>query len=66
MELGVPIQGADCVQSCQAQVDIVGVDCVNAISSTIACLGTCDVQSITQQQALACQNEAEAISVACD
>ncbi|MFZ1865626.1 MAG: hypothetical protein WAU39_15490 [Polyangiales bacterium] len=65
VQLGVPVQGAECVQSCEAQADLVGVDCISAISDTIACLGTCDVESVTQEQALACQDEAQAISDAC-
>jgi hypothetical protein len=65
-QLGVPLQGADCVQTCEAQVEVVGVACVRAISTTIACLGTCDVESLTLEEQLACQDEAEAISSACD
>ena len=65
VQLGVPVQGAECMQSCEAQADLVGVDCISAISDTIACLGTCDVESLTQEQALACQDEAQAISDAC-
>jgi len=64
-QLGVPIQGAECVQACEAQVEFVGIDCVRSISDTIACLGTCDVESLSQSQALACQDEAEAIASAC-
>jgi len=66
VQLGVPAPGSDCVQSCGAQAEIVGVDCIGAISDTISCLGTCDLESITQEQALACQDEAQAISNACD
>lgn len=65
-ELGMPIQSGDCVQTCEAQVEYVGVDCLNAISATIACLGTCDVESLTQEQALACQDEALGIESACE
>ena len=65
-ELGAPIQGDQCVEACVEQVDIVGVDCLAAIADTIACLGTCDVESITQEQALACQDEAERISASCE
>jgi hypothetical protein len=54
------------MQSCEAQAEIVGVDCIGAISDTIACLGTCNLDSITQEQALACQEEAQAISNACE
>ena len=63
--LGVPVQ-ADCVQSCEASVEVVGRDCMSAILTTIDCLGTCDVQSITNEQALACQEQAQAISAACE
>jgi len=65
-QLGVPLEGADCVQTCEAQVEVVGVTCVSAINSTISCLGTCDVESLTMEQQLACQDEAEAISSACE
>ena len=50
----------------RSQVEYVGVDCLNAISATIACLGTCDVESLTQEQALACQDEALGIESACE
>ncbi|MGD8608470.1 MAG: hypothetical protein PVH21_14330 [Myxococcales bacterium] len=66
VELGVPAPGSECMQSCEAQAEIVGVDCIGAISDTIACLGTCNLDSITQEQALACQEEAQAISNACE
>jgi hypothetical protein len=65
-QLGVPLQGADCIQTCEAQVEVVGIACVSAISSTIACLGTCDVQSLTQAELLECQDEALAIEAACE
>jgi hypothetical protein len=64
-QLGAPLEGADCVQTCEAQVGLVGVACVSAISSTISCLGTCDVESLTLEQQIACADEAEAISAAC-
>jgi len=64
-QLGVPVQGADCVQACEAQVEVVGIECVSAISNTIACLGTCDVESLSQAEALACQDQALAIGDAC-
>ena len=63
--LGVPVQG-DCVQTCEAQAGLVGIACISAINSTIECLGTCDVESLTVEQQLACQDEAQAISAACD
>jgi len=65
-QLGVPLEGADCVETCVAQAEVVGVACVSAISSTISCLGTCDVESLTEAEVLACQDEAEAISSACE
>ena len=65
-ELGVPVQGSECMQACEAQVEIVGVACVNAISSTIACLPSCDFESLTNDQLLACQDEALRIESACD
>ena len=37
-QLGAPLEGADCVQTCEAQAEIVGIECVRAISSTISCL----------------------------
>ena len=63
--LGVPLQGGDCVQTCEAQAEDVGIACMSAIASTVECLGTCDVESLTLEQQLACQGEAEAISAAC-
>ena len=65
-ELGAPLGGADCIEACEASVDQVGAACLEAIADTVACLGTCDVESITQEQALACQDEAERISSSCD
>ena len=65
-QLGAPLEGADCVQTCEAQVELVGIECVRAISSTISCLGTCDVESLTLEQQIACADEAEAISAACE
>jgi hypothetical protein len=54
------------MQACKAQVEVVGVHCVNAISDTIACLGTCDFESLTNEDVLACQDEALRIESACD
>ncbi|MBW2159734.1 MAG: hypothetical protein JRH14_07170 [Deltaproteobacteria bacterium] len=69
-QLGAPLEGADCVQTCEAQAEVVGVACVSAISSTISCLGTCDVASLTEAEAAAaaakCQGQAEAIAAACE
>ena len=65
-QLGAPLQGADCVQTCEAQVEVVGVACVSAISSTIACLGTCDFESLSQEQIIDCQDEALVIESACE
>jgi hypothetical protein len=47
-------------------VEVVGIACVSAIASTVECLGTCDVESLTVDQQLACRDEAEAISSACE
>ncbi|MBW2380498.1 MAG: hypothetical protein JRG70_13265 [Deltaproteobacteria bacterium] len=65
-ELGVPLQDAECVQSCEASVEVVGLPCLQAINNTVACLGTCDFNALTEQQILSCQDEAEGISGACD
>lgn len=64
--LGASLQGAECMQSCEASVEVVGVDCLGAIVDTIACIGTCDVESVSPEQAAACQGEAQAISDACE
>ena len=64
--LGVPLQGSECMQNCEVSVDAVGVACLGAIVDTVDCLGTCDIESITEQQALACQGQAEAIAAACE
>jgi hypothetical protein len=66
VQLGVPIQGADCVPNCQSQAELVGLACLSAISDTVACLGTCELESITEQQALACQSVALGIESACE
>ena len=66
VQLGVPVQGAECVQSCEAQADLVGLGCLRAISDTVNCLGTCDVESLTDQQILNCQSVALAIDAACE
>ena len=69
-QLGFPLEGADCVQTCEAQGAIHGFCCVSAISSMISCLGTCDVESLTEEQAAAlameCQDEAAGIESACE
>ena len=65
VQLGVPVQGAECVQSCEAQADLVGLGCLRAISDTVDCLGTCDFESLTDQQILNCQSVALAIDAAC-
>lgn len=65
-ELGVPLQDADCVASCEASVEVVGLPCLQAINNTVSCLGTCDFDALTDQQLLDCQDEAEVISAACD
>ncbi len=66
VQLDVPIQGVECVQNCEAQADLVGVACLRALSETVACLGTCDLASLTEQQALACQSFALEIQAACE
>jgi len=66
VELGVPLQDTECVQSCEASVEVVGLPCLQAINNTVGCLGTCEFDALTDQQILACQGEAEAISAACD
>jgi hypothetical protein len=66
VQLGVPVQGAECVQSCEAQADLVGVGCLRAISDTVDCLGTCDFESLTDQQILNCRGVALAIESACE
>lgn len=65
-QLGVPVQGAECMQSCEAQAGLVGLDCLRAISDTVDCLGTCDFESLTNQQLLDCQSVAFAIDSACE
>jgi len=65
-ELGAEIQGDQCVDACVQQVDVVGVDCLRAIANVVSCLGTCDFESLSNDQILACQDEAEAISAACE
>jgi hypothetical protein len=62
---GVPVAG-DCAATCESSVETVGIACVQAIADTVACLGTCDVESITEQRALACQDDAERIGASCD
>ena len=52
VQLGVPVQGAECVQSCEAQADLVGLGC--------------DFESLTDQQILSCQSVALAIDSACE
>ena len=54
------------MQACEAQIELVGVDCIAAISDTIACLPTCDVDSLTNEQLLACQDEALRVGQTCD
>ncbi len=65
-ELGVPVSGGDCMQACVAEIESVGVSCVNAISDTIACLPSCDLESLSDAELLACQDEALRITQACD
>lgn len=66
VQLGVSAPGAECVQSCEAQVDAVGLDCLRTISDTVACLGTCDFESLTEEQILDCQDVALRIESACE
>jgi hypothetical protein len=66
VQLGVPVQDAECVQSCEAQVDLVGLDCLRSISDTVACLGTCDFESLTEEQVLDCQDVALRIQSDCE
>lgn len=66
IELGVPVQGADCVSDCQTQAGLVGLACLTAISDTVACLGTCEFQSLSEQELLACQSVAFEIQTACE
>jgi hypothetical protein len=66
VQLGVPVQGAECVQSCEEQADLVGLDCLRTISDTVACLGTCDFESLTEEQVLDCQDVASHIQSACE
>lgn len=65
-ELGVPIDRGDCFDACRSQIDQVGVGCINAITATIDCLGTCDVDALTNEELLACQDQALEIGPACD
>ena len=66
VELGIPFQGGNCMTDCQAQVEVSGSACINAILDTIACLGTCDLESLSQAELLACQDEALVIETACE
>jgi len=65
-ELGVPLEDAECIQSCEASVEYVRVACLAAIADTVSCLGTCDFESLTNEQILNCQDEAERISSSCE
>ena len=69
-QLGYPLEGSDCVQTCEAQGGLVGFGCISAINSMISCIGTCDVESLTEAEAAAaaerCQGQVDAISAACD
>jgi len=65
--LGVPDPGdRGCVAQCLAGAKSVGVSCINAIVDTIHCLPSCDVASLTPEEQLACQDEAELISTQCN
>lgn len=66
VELGVPVEDAQCIQSCESQVDVVGIGCLAAIADTVACLGTCDFDALTEADINRCQSAAEAISTACE
>ena len=66
IQLGVPVDRTDCVPNCESQVDLVGLACLTAISDTVTCLGTCELESITEQQALACQSVALRIESTCE
>ena len=65
-ELGVDTPADDCVQSCEAQAASVGIECLAAISDTINCLGTCEIESLSEEQLLDCQDEALEVSSACE
>jgi hypothetical protein len=66
VELGVTAPGGDCMTDCQAQVDLSGSACINAILDTVDCLGTCDFNSLSEAQILACQDEALVVQAECE
>lgn len=65
--LGVPDPGGKgCVAQCLVGAKSVGVGCINAIADTISCLPSCDLDSLSDEDKLACQDEAQRIDVECD
>ncbi len=65
--LGVPEPGnRGCRAECLAGAKSVGVSCINAIVDTIHCLPSCDPASLTDEDRLACQDEAQLISTQCN
>ena len=65
-EFDLPNPGDDCLDACRSAIDEVGVGCVLSIVDAIDCLGTCDVDSLTSEDFLECQDQLEGIVPACD
>ena len=58
--------GRGCVAECVAASKSIGVGRINAIADTITCLPSCELESLTDEQLLACQDEAALIDAQCD
>ena len=61
-----PLERAECVQSCEAEAEMVGLDCLQAVSDTFACLRTCDLDSVTNQQILDCEDAFLSVDSVCE
>ncbi|MEM7435653.1 MAG: hypothetical protein AAF436_10915 [Myxococcota bacterium] len=66
VELGVPVPDDNCAEVCEAQIDVVGLACLRSILVTFECVGTCNIEEASEARLQACQDEALAISSACE
>lgn len=65
-EFAPAIGDADCMDACEASVDVVGAACLEAINATVYCLGTCNEEDISIADIERCQATAQQIDSACD
>ncbi len=60
------VSNAECLESCDASIDLFGEACLEAINATVYCLGSCREEDITVDDINRCQGTALQIDSACD